>query len=56
MEDTGYDFEFVQVEKPYESYTGNNVKLRYIYSYFERDVINVLRQVQSKDATFEYFP
>lgn len=24
-----YDFEFVQVEKPYESYTGTNVKLRY---------------------------
>lgn len=24
-----YDFEFVQVEKPYESYTGANVKLRY---------------------------
>jgi vacuolar protein sorting-associated protein 26 len=23
-----YDFEFVQVEKPYESYTGANVKLR----------------------------
>jgi len=30
MENTGYDFEFVQVEKPYESYTGNNVKLRYV--------------------------
>lgn len=24
-----YDFEFVQVEKPFESYTGTNVKLRY---------------------------
>ncbi|KAK2153195.1 hypothetical protein LSH36_304g01004 [Paralvinella palmiformis] len=24
-----YDFEFVQVEKPYESYTGANVRLRY---------------------------
>lgn len=23
-----YDFEFVQVEKPYESYTGANVRLR----------------------------
>ena len=31
MENTGYDFEFIQVEKPYESYTGNNVKLRYAY-------------------------
>lgn len=25
-----YDFEFVQVEKPYESYTGANVKLRFV--------------------------
>ncbi|XP_055351334.1 vacuolar protein sorting-associated protein 26B-like [Paramacrobiotus metropolitanus] len=28
-ENTSYNFEFAQVEKPYESYTGNNVKLRY---------------------------
>ncbi|XP_002734825.1 vacuolar protein sorting-associated protein 26B-like [Saccoglossus kowalevskii] len=26
---TTYDFDFVQVEKPYESYTGANVRLRY---------------------------
>jgi vacuolar protein sorting-associated protein 26 len=26
---TTYNFEFVNVEKPYESYTGSNVKLRY---------------------------
>lgn len=25
-----YDFEFMQVEKPYESYTGANVRLRYV--------------------------
>ena len=24
-----YDFEFMQVEKPYESYIGANVRLRY---------------------------
>jgi len=24
-----YDFDFVQIEKPYESYTGSNVRLRY---------------------------
>lgn len=24
-----YDFEFMQVEKPYESYIGSNVRLRY---------------------------
>lgn len=29
-----YDFEFMQVEKPYESYVGANVRLRYfIYQY-----------------------
>jgi len=27
-QNASYDFEFVQVEKPYESYTGTNVKLR----------------------------
>ena len=29
MQSTSYDFDFVQVEKPYESYTGANVRLRY---------------------------
>ena len=28
MQSTSYDFDFVQVEKPYESYTGANVRLR----------------------------
>lgn len=26
-----FDFEFTHVEKPYESYTGQNVKLRYVF-------------------------
>jgi len=29
-QNASFDFEFIQVEKPYESYTGTNVKLRYI--------------------------
>lgn len=29
-QNTSYDFEFVNVEKPYESYTGANVRLRYL--------------------------
>lgn len=29
---TCYNFEFVNVEKPYESYTGANVRLRYVSS------------------------
>ncbi|KAF2345868.1 Vacuolar protein sorting protein 26 related [Trinorchestia longiramus] len=28
IHNTSYDFEFNQVEKPYESYTGTNVRLR----------------------------
>lgn len=36
-----YDFEFMQVEKPYESYTGANVKLRYICEYTLIDKANV---------------
>ena len=27
---TNYDFEFVNVEKPYETYTGANVRLRWV--------------------------
>ena len=30
-QDAVYDFEFHQVEKPHETYTGTNVRLRYIY-------------------------
>jgi vacuolar protein sorting-associated protein 26 len=29
-QNSSYDFEFVQVEKPYESYTGANVRLRLV--------------------------
>lgn len=29
-----FDFEFTHVEKPYESYTGQNVKLRYAFVIF----------------------
>lgn len=29
-----YDFEFMQVEKPYESYTGVNVRLRYSNNHY----------------------
>jgi vacuolar protein sorting-associated protein 26 len=28
MQNTSFNFEFVNVEKPYESYTGSNVRLR----------------------------
>lgn len=32
MQNTAYGFEFLNVEKPFESYTGSNVRLRYIAS------------------------
>ena len=53
-QNTSYDFEFVQVEKPYESYTGTNVKLRYlsviefmIYCYASCDMYKVPVNVES---------
>lgn len=33
-----YKFDFVNVEKPYESYTGKDVRLRYAYNYLITDV------------------
>lgn len=30
IQNTTYKFEFLNVEKPYESYTGSNVRLRYV--------------------------
>ena len=33
-----YKFDFVNVEKPYESYTGKDVRLRYTYNYLITDV------------------
>lgn len=30
MQNTVYSFEFLNVEKPFESYTGSNVRLRYV--------------------------
>lgn len=29
LQNTSYNFEFLNVEKPYETYTGSNVRLRY---------------------------
>ena len=34
MQNTSFSFEFVNVEKPYESYTGSNVRLRSVPSLF----------------------
>lgn len=31
LQNTGYPFEFANVEKPYEVYVGSNVRLRYIF-------------------------
>ena len=34
IKNTSYPFEFPNVEKPYEVYTGSNVRLRYIVHVF----------------------
>lgn len=31
LQNTSFNFEFVNVEKPYESYTGTNVRLRFVF-------------------------
>ncbi len=36
---TTFSFEFSQVEKPYESYTGTNVRLRWVWSHWSCDCI-----------------
>lgn len=34
IQNSSYSFEFVNVEKPYESYTGSNVRLRFVSAFF----------------------
>ncbi len=36
---SSYDFEFVNVEKPYETYTGANVRLRFVKMYALKEPI-----------------
>lgn len=38
-----YDFEFMQVEKPYESYIGANVRLRY-----ELGILEIVDRVKTR--------
>jgi len=40
LQNTSYNFEFLNVEKPYETYTGSNVRLR--YSIIVNKTINLL--------------
>jgi len=40
LQNTSYNFEFLNVEKPYETYTGSNVRLR--YSIIVNLIINLL--------------
>lgn len=40
LQNTSYNFEFLNVEKPYETYTGSNVRLR--YSIIVNQIINLL--------------
>ena len=50
MQNTSFDFEFNQVEKPYECYTGANVRLRY----FLRQVLHLKRRMTPDLVTSSY--
>jgi len=43
LQNTSYNFEFLNVEKPYETYTGSNVRLR--YSLVVNKIINLIINV-----------
>ena len=51
-QNTSFDFEFNQVEKPYECYTGANVKLRWVENY--QDVVKYRLLDYATDFNFCY--
>jgi vacuolar protein sorting-associated protein 26 len=54
---TSYSFEFVNVEKPYESYTGSNVRLRYFLRVtISRRLADVVKEVELIVHTLSSYP
>ena len=58
MQSTTYPFEFHQVEKPYESYTGNNVRLRYFLrvSVVRRLALDIIKEREIIVHTLSHYP
>lgn len=56
-QNSSYSFEFVNVEKPYESYTGSNVRLRYsLRVTISRRLADVVREVDLVVHTLSSYP
>ena len=57
LQNTSYDFEFNQVEKPYESYTGANVRLRYFLRVtLVRRISDVVKEMDLIVHTLSSYP
>lgn len=56
-QNTNYDFEFVNVEKPYETYTGANVRLRYFLRVsIIRRISDISKELDLAVHTLSSFP
>jgi len=57
LQNTSYPFEFVNVEKPYESYVGTNVKLRYFLRVtIVRRLTDIVRELDLVVQTLSTYP
>ncbi|XP_038053127.1 vacuolar protein sorting-associated protein 26B-like [Patiria miniata] len=54
---TGYNFEFLNVEKPYESYTGANVRLRYFLRVtITKRLTDTVKEIDLLVHTLSHYP
>ncbi|KAI7691469.1 hypothetical protein SSS_00790 [Sarcoptes scabiei] len=57
LQNTSYSFEFANVEKPYESYTGGNVRLRYfIRVTIARRLTDICKEMEILVHTLSQYP
>ncbi|KAJ1525404.1 hypothetical protein ONE63_010218 [Megalurothrips usitatus] len=57
MQNTAYGFEFLNVEKPFESYTGSNVRLRYFLRVtIVRRISDIVKEVDIVVHTLSSYP
>ncbi|ESO07547.1 hypothetical protein HELRODRAFT_170089 [Helobdella robusta] len=57
VQTTGYSFEFNQVEKPYESYIGSNVRLRYFLRLtMVRRITDLVKEQDIAVQTLSHYP
>ncbi|XP_034256010.1 vacuolar protein sorting-associated protein 26B-like isoform X2 [Thrips palmi] len=57
MQNTSYNFEFANVEKPFESYTGSNVRLRYFLRVtIVRRISDIVKEVDIVVHTLSSYP